>query len=54
MPILHTQLSAQGQTPDGKAITIPPAIALMQRGPIVQVIIGVEQNIAKQLFSQGY
>ena len=53
MPILHTQLTAQGQTPDGKTIAIPPAIALMQRGPIVQVTIGVEQNIAQQLLSQG-
>jgi predicted aspartyl protease len=53
MPILHTQLTGQGQTPDGKSIAIPPAIALTQRGPIIQVTIGVEQNIAQQLLSQG-
>ena len=53
MPILHTQLSAQGQTPDGKIIAVPPAIALTQRGPILQGVIGVEQNIAQQLLSQG-
>jgi len=53
MPILHTQLTAQGQTANGKPISLPPAIALMQRGPIVQVTIGVEQNIAQQLVSQG-
>jgi len=53
MPILHTQLTGQGQTPDGKSIAIPPAIALTQRGPIIQVTIGIEQNIAQQLLSQG-
>ena len=53
MPILHTQLIAQGQTPDGKAISISPQIALMQRGPIVQVTIGIEENIAQQLLTQG-
>ena len=53
MPILHTQLTVQGQTPDGKTIAIPSGTALMQRGPIVQVTIGVEQNIAQQLLSQG-
>lgn len=53
MPILHTQLTGQGQTPDGKTVALPPPIALMQRGPIVQVTIGIEQNIAQQLLSQG-
>jgi len=53
MPILHTQLTAQGQTPDGSAIHLPSTIALIQRGPIVQVTIGVEQNIAQQLLLQG-
>jgi len=53
MPILHTQLTGQGQTPDGKTVALPAPIALMQRGPIVQVTIGVEQNIAQQLVSQG-
>ena len=53
MPILHTQLSAQGQTPDGKTIALPSEIALIQRGPIIQVTIGVEQTIAQQLLLQG-
>jgi len=42
MPILHTQLTAQGQTPNGKDVAVPSAIALMQRGPIVQFTIGIE------------
>lgn len=53
MPILHTQLTGQRQTPDGKTVALPSPIALMQRGPIVQVTIGMEQNIAQQLVSQG-
>ncbi|MCL5611679.1 MAG: retroviral-like aspartic protease family protein [Chloroflexi bacterium] len=53
MPILHTQLTGQAQTPNGKTVPLPPPLALMQRGPIVQVTIGVEQNMAQQLVAQG-
>lgn len=53
MPILHTQLTGQAQTPDGRTVQLPSQIALLQRGPIVQVTIGVEQNMAQQLVAQG-
>ena len=53
MPILHTQLTGQGQTPDGKPVAIPSPIALTQRGPVLQVTLGVEQTIAQQLLAQG-
>ena len=49
MPILNIQLAAQ----DPSGNQIPPLVALQQRGPVVQVSVSVEQNIAQQLLSQG-
>src|SRR5580704_12344469 len=53
MPILHIQLGAQAITPDGKTVNIAPAIALHQRGPIIQVTVTIEQNAGKGLVAQG-
>lgn len=53
MPILHIQISGQGQTPDGQTIQLPPSVALQQRGPCLQVTVGVAQTIASQLLQQG-
>jgi predicted aspartyl protease len=53
MPILHVQIQAQAQTPDGKTVTIHPAMALQQRGPVLQVVVSVEQNMAQALQQQG-
>ena len=53
MPILHLQFVAQGQKPDGSLVSLPPNIALQQRGPIVQVSISLEQSFAQALLSQG-
>jgi predicted aspartyl protease len=53
MPILHVQYDGQGETVDGKIVRIPPAVALQQRGPIVQVMIGLAQTFADQLLQQG-
>jgi len=53
VPILHSQITAQGQTPDGKTVQVPPAAALAMRGPIVQVTVSIEQNAAKALLNQG-
>jgi len=44
MPILHVQLGGQAQTPDGKNVLIHPAIALVLRGPILQVTVTIEPN----------
>ena len=49
MPVLNIQLAAQ----DPSGNQIPPLVALQQRGPIVQVSVSVEQNIAQQLLAQG-
>jgi len=53
VPILHSQLAGQGQTPEGKVVQVPPAVALQQRGPVVQVSISLEQSLATQLVQQG-
>ena len=53
MPILHVQYDGQGQTPDGKTVNIPPAVALHQRGPVGQALIGIGQVFADQLRQQG-
>lgn len=53
MPILHIQLAAQAKTPDGKTVDINPSIALLQRGPVIQVSVTIEQNAGKALVTQG-
>jgi predicted aspartyl protease len=53
MPILHTVLAAQAKTPDGKTVQLQPAIALHQRGPVIQVSVTIEQNAGKGLTAQG-
>ncbi len=53
MPILHVQLGGEGHTPDGKKVPLPTNIALAQRGPVVQLTIGVAQAIAEQLLKEG-
>lgn len=53
MPILHSQIGAQGKNPDGKVVQIPPDVALQMRGPVVQVTVTIEQNAGKALLSQG-
>lgn len=53
MPILHTQLAGQARTPDGRIVPVSPAIALQQRGPIVQVAVSLPESVAKALVQQG-
>lgn len=53
MPILHTQLSGKANLPNGQAITIPPGVALAQRGPVAQVAIGLSKAVANQWALQG-
>ena len=53
MPHLTVQIAAEAHAPDGSKTPVPPALALQLRGPIVQVSVGVEQNIAHQLLQQG-
>lgn len=53
MPILHVQYNIEAQTPDGQRIQVPPSVALLRRGPFVQVVLSVAQEIAEQLVQQG-
>ncbi len=53
MPTFHIQLAGQGSSPDGKSIQVPPVVALQQRGPIIQVSVGLEQGMAKAITQQG-
>jgi predicted aspartyl protease len=53
VPIMHSQMAAQGKGPDGKVVQVPPAHALVLRGPVIQVTVSLEQNAAKALLAQG-
>ncbi len=47
------QLGGEAQTPDGRKLSIPPHVALLQRGPVVQVSVSVGQVIAQQVLQKG-
>ncbi len=53
MPIFHVQVVGTGKGPDGKTVQVPPSVALQQRGPVLQVSVGLEQTMAKALAQQG-
>ncbi len=53
MPILHSQITGLGQTPDGKQISLPPAVVMQQRGPLVQVSITLAQSFTATLMQAG-
>jgi predicted aspartyl protease len=53
VPILHFQISGQGQLPNGGLVALAPAVALQQRGPCVQVSISPQENVAQALIQQG-
>lgn len=53
MPILHIQFIGQGEAPDGTLFEIPPTEVMAQRGPVLQVTIGLLEDMAQQLAQQG-
>jgi len=53
MPILHSQVNGATKGPHGEDVPLPPAIALIQRGPVVQVSISIAQSMTQQLVQQG-
>ncbi len=53
MPILHFQLNETAKLPDGTDILIPPNVVMLQRGPCVQVTIGLADVVAQQILQQG-
>lgn len=53
MPILNAQSLAQVLDQNGNPVNIPGNMALMTRGPVVQVTLSIGQDIAQQLLQQG-
>ena len=53
MPILHAQFSGRGKSPEGQDAQLPPLVALLQRGPVLQVAITIAEQIATELVKQG-
>src|SRR5487761_1724435 len=53
MPILHSQLSAQSPGPDGSPVQISPQLVLLNRGPVLQITVGLAQSMAQPLLQQG-
>lgn len=53
MPILNLHYGGEGVTSKGKKIKIPPRVILRERGPLIQVAVSHEQNIAAELTKQG-
>ena len=53
MPIFHSQISVQIQDQSGNRRTLDPRTSLLRRGPIIQVTLGLAENIAQQLVQQG-
>jgi predicted aspartyl protease len=53
VPILNVQLGGEGLRPDGTGFPVQPALALAQRGPIVQVSVSVGQQIAEPILQAG-
>ena len=53
MPIVHIQLRAGQQQPDGTTAALPPPEGLLRVGPCLRASISVAQSIADQLILQG-
>jgi len=53
MPILHSQFLAEGKLPGGKSFQVAPSLALMQRGPVVQIAVTLADVLASELVKQG-
>ena len=53
MPILHVQFDGSARLTDGTSFQIPPADAMRQHGPLLQVAIGISQDVSEQLLNQG-
>jgi len=52
VPILHIQLTKQTGT-EGKSVPLSPALALRQRGPVVQVSVTIEQSAGRAWANRG-
>ncbi|HVA64891.1 MAG TPA: retroviral-like aspartic protease family protein [Terriglobales bacterium] len=53
MPVLHLEASGEAADRDGKKASLPPAQALLLRGPCVPVVVSLPQSAAKGLMASG-
>lgn len=53
MPTLNVQYGGEQQGPDGSKMPLLPSVALLIKGPVIQVVVSVAQSIAGQLVQQG-
>jgi predicted aspartyl protease len=53
VPIFHSQLGLEATDKDGNKIKLSPRDALLLRGPVFQVTVGLAENVAQQLIQQG-
>lgn len=53
MPIFHTQLGFEATDKSGNKTKLAPKEALLLRGPVFQVTLGVADIVAQQLIQQG-
>jgi len=53
VPIFHTQLGLDVTDHDGNKVKLEPKAALLLRGPVFQVTLGIAESIAQQLAQQG-
>lgn len=53
MAILNLQFAGERKLPDGTTVPVPPQPVLAERGPILQVTVGVGQQIATQVLQAG-
>jgi predicted aspartyl protease len=53
MPHLTITLRAEGRDKSGNTVSVPPHIALANRGPVVQASIAVADQVAKSIVAEG-
>jgi len=53
VPILHFQINARRRTPEGAVVSVSPASALHEQGPLVRVSITLEENFAQTVVQSG-
>jgi predicted aspartyl protease len=53
VPIFHTQIGLEATGNDGNKYKLSPRDALLLRGPVFQVTLGLADNIAQQIILQG-
>lgn len=53
MPVINVHVDGQGKDQNGHTFKLPPQIGLIQRGPVVQVTVSLDQTMAAQILQSG-